>query len=51
MVISAVFSPDGGARVTASDDKTARTWDARARAPIGAPVVSKNLIDGCAWGI
>ena len=37
-VTSAVFSPDGARVVTASDDKTARVWDARTGAPVGAPL-------------
>ena len=34
-VYSAAFSPDGTRIVTASDDKTARLWDAATGAPIG----------------
>ena len=34
-VNSAAFSPDGARVVTASDDKTARVWDATTGAPIG----------------
>ena len=37
-VRSAVFSPDGTRVVTASDDRTARVWDARTGAPVGAPL-------------
>ena len=36
--MSAVFSPDGTRVVTASGDKTARVWDARTGAPVGAPL-------------
>ncbi|WP_294537034.1 TIR domain-containing protein [uncultured Rhodoblastus sp.] len=37
-VWSAAFSPDGQHIVTASDDKTARVWDAASGKPIGAPL-------------
>lgn len=33
-VTAAAFSPDGGRIVTASDDSTARVWDARTHAPL-----------------
>lgn len=34
----AVFGPDGGRVATASEDGTARVWDARTGAPVGAPL-------------
>ncbi len=37
-VNSAQFSPDGQQVVTASDDKTARLWDASSGKPIGEPM-------------
>jgi WD40 repeat protein len=37
-VCSAAFSPDGKRIVTASEDKTARVWDAATGQPIGEPL-------------
>lgn len=38
-VNAAAFSPDGGRVVTASNDHTARVWDARTGQPLTAPLV------------
>ena len=38
VVNSAQFSPDGQRVVTASEDKTARVWDAASGKPIGEPM-------------
>jgi hypothetical protein len=43
-VKTASFSPDGTRVVTASWDKTARIWDARTGAPVGAPLWHKDIV-------
>ena len=45
-VSSAAFSPDGKRIVTASEDKTARLWDAETGKPIGEPLTGHT--DRCA---
>ena len=41
---SAAFSPDGQRIVTASQDKTARIWDAATGKPIGEPLKGHEVI-------
>ena len=49
MRVSAAFSPDGKRIVTASEDKTARMWDAASGKPIGQPL--KGHEDACERGV
>ena len=48
-VNSAAFSPDGARVVTASDDKTARVWDAATGAPIGKPLQHEDTVSSAAF--
>ena len=41
---SASFSPDGRRIVTASDDKTARVWDAESGKPVGEPLRHEDAV-------
>ena len=43
-VYSAQFSPDGQRVVTASEDKTARLWDAASGKPIGEPMKHEGAV-------
>jgi hypothetical protein len=43
-VLAASFSPDGRRIVTASDDKTARVWDAESGKPVGEPMLHKDVL-------
>ena len=43
-VNSAQFSPDGQRVVTASDDQTARLWDAASGKPIGEPMKHEGTL-------
>ena len=41
-MVSAAFSPDGTRVVTASDDKTARVWDAATGQPVTRPLAASG---------
>ncbi len=43
-VVSAQFSPDGTRVVTASQDKTARLWDARTGQPLGEAMTHQDAV-------
>ena len=43
-VVAASFSPDGSRIVTASDDKTARVWDARTGEPLAKPLQHQGWV-------
>ena len=47
-VASAWFSPDEGRIITASDDRTARQWDATTGEPVGPPLThDENVTTAC----
>jgi WD40 repeat protein/energy-coupling factor transporter ATP-binding protein EcfA2 len=46
---SIVFSPDGETVLTASNDKTARLWDARTSEPRGAPMHHRRMVHMAAF--
>ncbi|HEX7837238.1 MAG TPA: hypothetical protein VF469_07225, partial [Kofleriaceae bacterium] len=48
-VWSAAFSPDGTRVVTASDDQTARVWDAATGKPLGVPLTHKATVLSAAF--
>ena len=45
LVNSAQFSPDGQRVVTASEDNTARLWDAASGKPIGEPMKHEDWVN------
>jgi len=48
-VIAASFSPDGKWIVTASEDDTARVWDARSGKPVGEPMRRLNSFNAASF--
>ena len=48
-VVSASFSPDGKRVVTASQDKTARVWDAETGKPLGAPMTHEEGVNSASF--
>jgi WD domain, G-beta repeat len=48
-VLSASFSPDGTRVVTASQDKTARLWDASSGQPIGDPMRHEGPVNSASF--
>jgi WD40 repeat protein len=45
VVNAASFSPDGRRIVTASNDKTARVWDAESGRPVGEPMHHEDVVN------
>jgi WD40 repeat protein len=48
-VFSATFSPDGHRIVTASEDHTARVWEAETSKPVGAPIEQGGPLHSAAF--
>ncbi len=48
-VFSASFSPDGGRLVTASEDFTARLWDAHTGQPLGRPMRHNDWVNSATF--
>jgi WD40 repeat protein len=49
-VRSASFSPDGTRIVTASEDQTARIWDAATGQPVGEPMRHQGVVNTASFG-
>jgi dipeptidyl aminopeptidase/acylaminoacyl peptidase len=48
-VVAVAWSPDGTRVATASTDQTARVWDARTGAAVGAPLGHQDTVRAVAW--
>ena len=48
-VLAASFSPDGRWVVTASDDQTARVWEAASGRPVGEPLRHDGVVNAASF--
>ena len=48
-VLAVAFSPDGTRLATASDDQTARVWDARSGTPVTPPLAHRSWVRAVAF--